>query len=351
LTTLAERGHASAPEVLTLLIRARRGILRFAAGVAVLVSAIVLLLPRWWRAEGSFVAQTTRLYRDLGALSGVASQFGIALPGGDASYPPQFYASLMRSREILGQLVERPLDQVSDKSTRPRTLVDLLGEGGETPEMRRDRALRRLNEDMLGTAVDLRSGLVSFSIRSRNPTVSTILAKELLNAVIRFNEERRQSQAGAERRFTQQRLAEVRGELREAEDRLATFLQRNRDYRNSPTLTFEFDRLSREVTLRQQIFMALSQAHEQARIEEVRDTPVLTVVDAPSEPATPEPRRLLLKALLALVGALGLGAAAVLSRAALGLGTPSSPTTAAELSTLFSEAMRDLRRPWRLLLS
>src|SRR5439155_7289608 len=105
------------------------------------------------------------------------------------------------------------------------------------------------------------------------------------------------------------------------------------------------------VALRQQIFTALSEAFEQARIEEVRDTPILTVVDAPSVPAIPEPRLLLVKTFLAFLGAFGLGVVAILSRAALGLGAPASPTTPAQLSTLLTEAARYLRLPCRLLLS
>src|SRR3712207_7894583 len=50
--------------------------------------------------------------------------------------------------------------------------------------------------------------------------------------------------------------------------------QRNRDYRNSPELTFQQERLSREVSRVQQLYGRLSEAYEQAKIEEVRDTPV-----------------------------------------------------------------------------
>jgi len=346
----SEHSYANASQVFVLLLRVRRGLLRLAVGTALVVGALVMLSPRWWRADGSFVAQTPRLPGSLAAISGAASRLGISLPVSDASYPPQFYMSLMRSRAILDQLVEYPLDHDGDPLTAPQTLVDLLDERGDSRETRRDRTRRHLNEEMLGTGVDLKSGLVTFSIRSRNPRLAANLAEELLNAVVRFNEDRRQSQAGAERRFTEQRRAEVRNELREAEDRLAHFLQRNRDYRNAPMLVFEFDRLSREVALRQQIFTALSEAFEQARIEEVRDTPILTVVDAPSLPATPERRHLLIKVIVAFIVGLSVGVVTVLSRAALGLDAPASTATPGELSTLLSDAVRDLRRPWRLLL-
>jgi uncharacterized protein involved in exopolysaccharide biosynthesis len=79
-------------------------------------------------------------------------------------------------------------------------------------------------------------------------------------------------------------------EKRQAEDELQAFLQRNRDFRSSPQLSFAYDRLADNVSLRQQLYTAVAQAYEQARIEEVRDTPVITVVEAPMLPARPDPR-------------------------------------------------------------
>src|SRR2546426_5299622 len=135
MTPSVEQGQVNAREVLLLLLRARRGLLRLGVGAAILVALIVLVSPRWWRAEGSFVAQTTRLPSSLGALSGVASQLGFAVPGSDATYPPQFYVSLMRSRAILDQVIDHRLDTDSDESTPPRTLLDLLGHRSDKPEV------------------------------------------------------------------------------------------------------------------------------------------------------------------------------------------------------------------------
>jgi uncharacterized protein involved in exopolysaccharide biosynthesis len=51
--------------------------------------------------------------------------------------------------------------------------------------------------------------------------------------------------------------------------------------------------------MQQAVYSSLAQAFEQARIDEVRNTPVVTLVDPPNLPAEPDRRWLLAKVLLA----------------------------------------------------
>src|SRR5438876_484305 len=88
-------------------------------------------------------------------------------------------------------------------------------------------------------------------------------------------------QASQERRFLGERLDTARAELRRAEGALEKFLQRNRSYPNSPTLLFEHDRLQREAGLRQDVYSMLTQAYEQARMQAVRNTPSISLIDHP----------------------------------------------------------------------
>jgi uncharacterized protein involved in exopolysaccharide biosynthesis len=111
------------------------------------------------------------------------------------------------------------------------------------------------------------------------------ISQRLLAAVNQFNLRTRQSQATEERKFTETRLTEARTSLREAEDRLQSFLQHNRQG-SSPELKFDEDRLEREVALDQQVVNSLAQSYEEVRIREVRDTPVITVIEPPVAPTS-----------------------------------------------------------------
>ena len=82
---------------------------------------------------------------------------------------------------------------------------------------------------------------------------------------------------------------------------MQAFLQANRQWENSPDLTFQHDRLERDISLRQQVYTTLVQSFEQARITEVRDTPVITVLQAPFFPPGPDDARMLLVIALGIV--------------------------------------------------
>jgi hypothetical protein len=103
------------------------------------------------------------------------------------------------------------------------------------------------------------------------------------------------------------------------------------------------------VSLRQQVVSGLAQGLEQARLDESRNLPVITIVEAPVRPALPDSRRLVLKALFAAIvsgtALLGLVLAGEWRRRLAVL----NPGLSAEMETLAAEAAGDLRQPWRLM--
>jgi uncharacterized protein involved in exopolysaccharide biosynthesis len=176
-------------------------------------------------------------------------------------------------------------------------LLNLLGIEGTASPGNVNSAVSKLREFVDAREVRELGG-VKLSVTTPWPSVSLALAERLVEGLNRFNIEQRQSQATAERRFVEAQAAEAQRALRAAEDRLQSFLQRNRTIAGSPELVFERDRLQREVALRQELQISLMKSREDARIREVRDIPVITILEEPRLPLAPKPRRSLLKALL-----------------------------------------------------
>ena len=278
------------------------------------------------------------------AAGGLAAQLGLSLPGMGGSESPQFYVDLLRSRELLGSAVTTALTVPG--SPRPMTLVDLYDVEGETPALRRDAAIDRLD-----AAVDLsssaRTNVVSVKVSASSPTLAQQLNRRLLDLLGEFNLRRRQSRASEERRFAEERLATVKAELRVAEDRLQTFLQSNRDYENSPSLVFSYERLQADVVLLRQVVMTLQQSAEQAKIEEVRDTPTITLVESSSLPVRPDPRGTVKFALIGAFVGFVLGIAVAFVRETLTSPSVRATSDYEEFVRLRREALSDLLHPWR----
>jgi len=334
-------GEGSIFRALSALLRQRVLVLGWVVLLAVIGGSWAFLRQRVYSSSSSFMPEGRQ-----SAAGGLAAQLGILLPGTAGTESPQFYADLLRSNEILGATVATAFTVPG--SVRPTTLVDLYDAKGATAALRREDAIDHL-ADALDVSVSARTNVVTVRVMASSAELAQLINRRLLSLLSDFNLRRRQSRASEERRFAEERLTTVKGELRVSEDRLQSFLQSNRDYQNSPSLVFSYERLQADVTLLRQVVTTLQQSLEQAKIEEVRDTPTVTLVESPSLPARPDPRGAVKFALIgAFLGAL-LGMAIAFVRETLANPYVRSTSDYEEFVRLRREAVSDLRHPWRAL--
>jgi len=336
------KGDVTLMEVVNFLLRHRR--LLFATiclpfGIVVIGRSFV---RQSYTSSASFMPQAADRAAGLASL---AAQFGIGALGKGDNQSPAFYADLLKSREVMQAVLEATYVFPTDTGEAKESLLQSLDIDADTPELRLERALKRM-ESLLTVNLQLRTGVVAFEVSAPNADLSRQVAERLLDEVSRFNLERRQTQAGAERLFNEQRLVELRGELRQAEDRLQTFLQRNRDYRHSPELSFQQDRLARDVALRQAVYTTVAQAYEQARMEQVRDTPVITVIERPDLPARPDGRGRIRYGLIAIICGGLVGLSVAMLREYRDSRRASGDPEYAVFATLWAATRRDLRGLW-----
>jgi len=283
-------------EVLAVLLRRRGTIVLTTVFVVAAAIALTLLRDPTYTTQASFRPQGSDA--SASQLMALASQFGVRVPGAaNEEVSPAFYAELLASREILARVTSEPF-VVEGVGTA--SLADLLEIEEDTEELRMEEAIESLRDDLLTIQTGRETGIVTVEVQTDWPDLSQEIAERLLDEIGRFNLLTRQSQAAAERVFIQERVDSARDALLEAEAAMQAFLVANRSYQNSPDLLFQHGRLERDITLRQQVYTTLVQSFEQARISEVRDTPVITVLQAPFFPPGPDERRLVLVAALGI---------------------------------------------------
>ncbi len=273
-------------------------------GSLLLVVAILLFRDREYTSSASFVPQASD---KSSALSGLAAQFGVSAGGPDATESPAFYVDLLTTREILTTVLEASYPITTDRGATMVKLINALDVNESTPGRRLDKAIEKITKRMQVTQ-KARTGVVSLSLRLNDPQLVQEVVRRLMDEVGRFSATKRNAKAAAEAKFTERRMLELRNQLRDAEDQLQAFLQQNRDYRNSPELTFRHDRLQNEVDFMRTILTGVSQANERARMDEARDTPVIMVIESPSLPPKPDSRGIARFGIVAIIvgGLLGI---------------------------------------------
>ena len=324
----------------------------FLGALALSVGVLLLGLRerRTFTTSASFVPQAKRSISAGGGASVLAAQFGLALPGSDPAQSSQFYVDLLTSDEVLRGILDTVYVFRSDTGAVRGTLVDILTAKGSARPIRVERAIGRLR-GAISAGASLKTGVITFNVTAENPELAKQVGERLLERLNTFNLESRAAQATTERRFTEARLDEVQNDLRASEDRLRAFMQENRDFRSSARLSLDEQRLQRDVDMRQQVYTALAQAFEQAKIEELRDTPVITVLERPRAAVFPNPRGLFKRVVMAILGGAFLVILfAFIREFFLGASANASAGTAtAEFKAVAREAMSDFRHPLRAL--
>lgn len=285
---------------------------------------------------------TPRQRSQLSASSQILQQLGIGGSGGSSG---AYYIELIKSRQILGPVAESTYSFQSDTGRVKGRLIDIYGIRNPNRQAARSAAIGVLKSQILTTSGT--TGMMTISVSSRYAPLSAMLVQRVLDELNRFNLQNRQQEAGGERRFIETQVEEAGMRLRQAEDELQVWTSANQNYTAVSPRMLEWDRLSRNVAMRQELYTALAKQLDQARIEEVRDSPVLTVLEPPEVPLGPDAPKWPTKAILGgLVGIL-FGIVLAFVHAYFVRRKEEETNEYEELESLKRQTADDLRHFWR----
>ena len=339
-----EGSTISVISVFTVLLRYRVLIVSLGLLVGLIVGYKSVSAPHYYTTEAQFMPQGSR---GQSQISGLAQQFGIMLGGGDAGQSPAFYLDLLESRTLLTAVGNRNYSMRTDSGTVTGNLIKVYHIEGKTPAIQKAKMVQSLKGALEETSAP-RTGVITLKVHAVTPEMSLQIARNVLDEVNLFNLNRRQAQAGAERSFVEKRLGEAQLELRQAEETLQSFLTENREFRSSPTLQLEFDRLNRTVAMRQQLYNSLAQSYEQAKIEEVRDLPVITIVEPPELPISQDPHGGIRRTIVGIIVGMAVGILLAFAHHLVVVHRDAESEEFTEFAALKREAIGDLTHPWRI---
>lgn len=255
----------------------------------VLGLAAAFVVPPVYRAHASFVANSSSgsklqgMSGASGAVGGLISQLGGSM-GGDPSESPNFYIQLFQSRELLTRLLQsRFPDPRTDTPRDSATLLDIMRIKKNDPAARLELAIKRLTK-AVDAGFDIKTNLVAITVDMQWPELSAQVANRLVEMVNKFNLETRVSRAKSKRMFLEARNDSAQIQLRSVEERQRFFFEQNRGTITSPSLRAEEGRIRREVDLASSLYLGLQQQLEVARLDEINDAALITVIDTAIPP-------------------------------------------------------------------
>jgi len=229
---------------------------------------------------GSSISQAT----------GFAAQLGLNLPIG-RSDPEWVYPEIIKSRTLAREMLNRKFD--TKKYGLQKPLLQILTYGDNKPKDSQDVLIKKGVKALIGMINIKQSGsLYILTISAFEPFFARDLANALIEELDSHQRKYNKKKTSETRKFIEERISAARVELERAEEVLKVFSDRNRRIENSPALQLERQRLAREVSVLTGVFTTLKQQLETAKIEEVKESDYVVVLDHPEAPLLrSKPRR------------------------------------------------------------
>src|SRR5690606_25659611 len=243
------------------------------AGAVVAAVWSLVATPRY-RSTLKFALEEQAAPGALGGLAALTGQFSLGL-GGPRSL--QFYSEVLTGRDLLERLA---LDSfpIPDGAAQRAPLVEILGFTGDSEPERLADAHRFLVDRAVTTTTNDRTGIITLEVTLPDPDLAAGVAQRLFERLGQFNVETRRSAATERRRFTERELAGAAERLAAAESDMRAFLESNLGGLEGPRLSYRRQQLQRRIDLLNEVYSQLARETQSARIDEVRDMPVFTLV-------------------------------------------------------------------------
>jgi capsule polysaccharide export protein KpsE/RkpR len=325
-------------------LRRWRWTMLFPALVVVLTIVLVFVVSSRYTSEAIVLPESRTATPQGGAgaaLGGLAGLAGLAAGAGAQS--PKLYADLVTTQSTLDDVLARRLTSVEHAGATGPTLLEWIDAGGKTHGDSLYSA-RRFMMRRVTTEVNRETGTVTLRVALNAPAASTEVAGWFVQELDQFNTVRRQTSARNRRKFLENRLTELQKQEREIEDSLKTFFEANRQYQDAPALLFESRRRQARLDQITEVLNNVRRDYENARTDEVNDTPLLTIVEPPTVPVRRSfPERKLL-VLLAAVSSLLIGMAMAYFGEAVRQWNRTDTEGRADMEAAWAEARRGIGR-------
>lgn len=251
----------------------------------------------------SKILSSSKVGGGISQAAGIAAQFGISVPINQSEHN-WAYPEIIKSRILSKQVLKRKFDTI--EFGLQKKLLQILIHGNDHSQLKNSTleslAVEKLLR-MISASEDKLTGIITLKVQAREPNLAANINEAIIQELDGHQRDYNKLKTSKTRQFIEERIVETEKELQGVEDDLKNFMDRNRRIDNSPALQLEQQRFEREVTVLTGVFTTLKQQLETTKIEEVKDSEYVIILDPPAAPLKPsKPRKSLLVVLSGIFG-------------------------------------------------
>ncbi len=277
-----------------------KSILMFTSIVTFLAVVYSLVATKYYSTYVSIypMKDSNNVSSSLGNLEGLATSFGLNI--GNSNQTSFYIPDIVDSRKIKKEIVS--LNWKTDKFTTPVDLITLWEFNDTTgfsfmkflnkiispidlqnPDLVYiESAIEELDERI--TVEEDDSGLITISVLMEEPQLASDIANFISQYIKMYISEEMTLQSTRYREFIEDRLEHSKSELSASEEDLTKFRKHHPSALDTPDLQMERARLIRDVKSIQEVYLTLLTQYEIAKIEELKETPVINILDRAEPP-------------------------------------------------------------------
>jgi len=136
-----------------------------------------------------------------------------------------------------------------------------------------------VSSDRINVDANLKTGLITVSVFMENPRLAADIANFISVFVANWVNDTQKASIKKNLDFINERASVLGYELQEAENELKKFRETNRNILNSPDLQLELQRLQRQVTIKQEVYLTMIKQREINQIDENKSVDVIRILD------------------------------------------------------------------------
>lgn len=218
-------------------------------------------------------------------LDGIASTLGFNLSGGEAN--TFNFPDIVNSRRLKKDIISK--EWSSDIYSYPVNLIKYWGidEPGFLSMLllsdpSPNEHLENLAIDHLSTLMTVyehESGMITISVLMEDPKLAADIANYISDWIQKYVSEEMSFKATKNRKFIEQQLQNAKADLYASEEKLSDFMKTHPLSEEGPEEFTERARLMRNIEVNTQVYITLKQQFELNKIEELKERPVLNILD------------------------------------------------------------------------